>query len=94
MGKNFRSDADLDQLLDEQFLREAQLLEQAILSNNEDENNQETDEEVRNSYHKLIQRLKAEGIYREEEDPDEDCSDKNDSDQTDSGEPDSDKKAG
>lgn len=76
MEKKFGNDEDLDRLLDEQFLREARILEQAILSNKKEENYQETDEKIRDSYHKLIRRLKAEGIYRE--DADADGSDRND----------------
>lgn len=78
MGKKFGNDEDLDRLLDEEFLREARILEQAILSKKNAENYQETGGNVRDSYHRLIRRLKAEGIYREEEDTDKDGTDVND----------------
>ncbi len=75
MGKRFGNDEDLDRLLDEEFLKEARILEQAILSKKNAENYQETGGNVRDSYHRLIRRLKAEGIYREEKDMDGDGSD-------------------
>lgn len=65
MEKKFEDD-ELDKLLEEQFMKEADMIEEALFSDENFEDFEETDEEVRAAYDKLVKRLKADGIYREE----------------------------
>ncbi|MDC7290633.1 DUF4367 domain-containing protein [Blautia schinkii] len=65
MEKKFEDD-ELDKLLEEQFMKEADMIEEALFSDKNFEDFEETDEEVRAAYNKLVKRLKADGIYREE----------------------------
>lgn len=67
MEKKFEDD-ELDKLLKEQFIKEADMIEEALFSDENFEEFEETDEEVRAAYDKLVARLKADGIYREEDD--------------------------
>lgn len=61
-------DDELNKLLEEQFIKEADMIEEALFSDEDFEDFEETDEEVRAAYDKLVARLKADGIYREEDD--------------------------
>ena len=60
-GKDIR-----DQLLEEAYLKEAEDIEKALLPE-EELQNCASGTETRASYRKLVERLKAEGCYREEE---------------------------
>lgn len=66
MEKKFE-DEELDQLIDEQFIKEAQMMEEAIFSDDDSEDYEASDEEIKASYQKLVDRLKADGIYREDD---------------------------
>lgn len=68
MEKKFEEDDELKNLLEEQYIKEAEALEAALFSDGEFEDYEASDEEVLASYDKLVARLKAEGIYREDED--------------------------
>lgn len=61
------SDEELDRLLEEQFLNEVDAIEDALFSDEFEEYEEETDEEVDAAYEDLVERLKARGEYREEE---------------------------
>lgn len=65
MEKKFE-DEELDKLIDEQFIKEAQMMEEALFSDDDFEDYEASDEEVKASYQKLVGRLKADGIYRED----------------------------
>ena len=67
MEKKFELDSELDLLLDEQLIREAELLEKELFADKNKELYTETEEETQASYERLIARLKADGVYREEE---------------------------
>lgn len=69
MEKKFEDD-ELDKLLEEQFMKEADMIEEALFSDENFEDFEETDEEVRAAYDKLVARLKVDGIYREDDDND------------------------
>nr|WP_294525641.1 DUF4367 domain-containing protein [uncultured Blautia sp.] len=62
-------DEELDRLLKEEYLNEVDELKDILLSE-DDLSDQKlyTDEEIHASYGKLVERLKAEGVYREDED--------------------------
>lgn len=62
-------DEELDKLLDEELIWEAEMIEQGLLSDNEIEERHMTKAEIDASYDRLVERLKAEGIYREDEEP-------------------------
>lgn len=61
------SDEELDRLLEEQFLNEADAIEDAIFSDDFEEYEEETEEEVDAAYEELVSRLKERGEYREED---------------------------
>lgn len=65
MEKKFRDD-ELKKFLDEEFIKEADLMEEALFSDEELDDIELSDEEIDASYDKLVQRLKADGVYREE----------------------------
>lgn len=65
------SDEELDRLLEEQFLKEADLIEKALFSDDLEDCEEETEEEVEEAYNDLVARLKASGKYRGD---DEECS--------------------
>lgn len=52
------SDEELDRLLEEQFLNEADAIEDAIFSDDFEEYEEETEEEVDAAYEELVSRLK------------------------------------
>ena len=65
MEKKFRDD-ELKKFLDEEFIKEADLMEEALFSDEELDDIELSDEEIDASYDKLVQRLKEDGVYREE----------------------------
>ena len=67
MEKKFEDD-ELDKFLDKELMKEAELIEQALFSDDGFEDYEETDEELNASYQRLVERLKADGIYREDDD--------------------------
>lgn len=66
MEKKFDLENELEMLLDDQLIREAELLEKELFADDSFEDYQETPEERKASYEKLIDCLKADGIYRED----------------------------
>lgn len=67
MEKKFE-DGELDNLIDEQFIKEAQMMEKALFSDDEDtEAYEASEEEIKASYQELVVRLKKDGVYREDE---------------------------
>ena len=64
MEKKFDLDDELEMLLDDQLMKEAELLEKVLFADDSFEDYQETTEERKASFEKLVNRLKAEGIYR------------------------------
>lgn len=66
MEKKFELDSELDMLLDEQLIREAELLEKELFADKNKELYTETEEETNASYERLVARLKADGVYRNE----------------------------
>lgn len=67
MEKKFELDSELDLLLDEQLMREAELLEKELFADKNKELYTETEDETQASYERLIARLKVDGVYRDEE---------------------------
>lgn len=67
MGKKFELDSELDLLLDEQLIREAELLEKELFADKNKELYTETEKETQDSYERLVARLKADGVYQEDE---------------------------
>lgn len=67
MGKKFEEDIDLEQLLEEAFIRNAQREEQALFAQADSHAEEITEEELEKSYKKLVARLKREGVYEEDE---------------------------
>lgn len=67
MGKKFEEDIDLEQLLEEAFIRNAQKEEQALFAQADSHAEEITEEELEKSYQKLVARLKREGVYEEDE---------------------------
>ena len=65
MEKKFRDD-ELKKFLDEEFIKEADLMEEALFSDEELDDIELSDEEIDASYDKLVQRLKTDGVYRED----------------------------
>lgn len=65
MEKKYEDD-ELDQLINEQFINEAQIMEEALFSDDDTEDYKASDEEIKASYQQLVARLKAEGVYRED----------------------------
>ena len=71
MEKKFDIDNELEMLLDDQLNMEVELLEKELFADEDFEDYQETPEECKASYEKLVERLKADGIYREEKNEDD-----------------------
>ncbi|MDO4276647.1 MAG: DUF4367 domain-containing protein [Eubacteriales bacterium] len=82
MEKKFEDD-ELDKFLDKELMKEAELIEQALFSDDGFEDYEETDEELNASYQRLVERLKADGIYREDDDDHTDGSDTHGGDEAD-----------
>ena len=55
MNKKFEEDNELKKLLDEQLIREAEIMEEALFSDEDFEDYEMTDEEVEASYKKLME---------------------------------------
>ena len=60
-------DDELDKLLDEELIREAEMIERGLLSDDEDGGELMSQEELDASYDRLMERLKAEGVYHEDD---------------------------
>lgn len=67
MVKKF-SDEEFDAFLQKEFLHEADMVESALFSDEDFEKIELSDEEVEASYQRLIEKLKRDGVYREETD--------------------------
>lgn len=67
MEKKFELDSELDLLLDEQLIKEAELLEKELFADKNKELYTETEKETQDSYERLVARLKADGVYQEDE---------------------------
>lgn len=65
MVKKF-SDEEFDAFLQKEFLHEADMVESALFSDEDFEKIELSDEEVEASYQRLIEKLKRDGVYREE----------------------------
>lgn len=63
----FLDDEELKRFLEEECVKEAEAMVAALFSEEDVEEYNPSDEEVRASYEKLVARLKADGIYREDE---------------------------
>lgn len=59
-------DEELDKLLEEELIWEAEMIERGLLSDNEIEERRMTQAEIDASFDKLVERLKADGIYHED----------------------------
>lgn len=70
-------DGALDELINEQFIKEAQMMEKALFSDKDAEEYDPSEEEIRASYQELVARLKRDGIYREDKE-ENDIADKTD----------------
>lgn len=66
MDKQSKDDK-LKKILEEEYIKEADIMEKALFSGGKSESAM-TGEQVRSSYEKLVERLKADGVYREEQD--------------------------
>lgn len=62
------SDSEWKKILEEEYIKEADMMEESLLSNTEDPGIEMTDEEVDASFDRLVERLKADGVYREDAD--------------------------
>lgn len=69
-------DEELDKLLDEELIWEAEMIEHGLLSENEIEERHMSKAEIDASFDKLVEKLKAEGVYREDEKPREESSER------------------
>ncbi|MBQ7371212.1 MAG: hypothetical protein IJW67_04930 [Blautia sp.] len=67
MKKTYEEEDDLKELLELEMIREAQLLEEALLSDEDLKGLDISDDDVEASYAELVQRLKDEGVYRSNE---------------------------
>ena len=65
--KRKAEDDELDKLLDEELIREAETIERGLLSDDEYGMEPMSQEELDASYDRLVERLKAEGVYHEDE---------------------------
>ncbi|MDY5022732.1 MAG: DUF4367 domain-containing protein [Blautia sp.] len=66
MDKQSKDDK-LKKFLEEEYIKEADIMEEALFSGRKPENTM-SEEKVRSSYEELVKRLKADGVYREERD--------------------------
>lgn len=69
-------DEELDKLLDEELIWEAEMIEHGLLSDSEIEERHMSKAEIDASFDKLVEKLKAEGVYREDEKPREEPSER------------------
>ena len=58
-------DVELDKLLEEEMIREAEMIEKSLLGDRR-EDTPISEEEIDKSYARFLKRVKAEGLYREE----------------------------
>ena len=58
-------DVELDKLLEEEMIREAELIEKSLLGD-QTEDTPISEEEIDKSYERFLKRLKAEGLYQED----------------------------
>ena len=65
MGKDLK-DEELDRLLEEEMMREAEMIEKSLLGDDAGERHM-SEEELDKSYERFVKRLKAEGLYQEED---------------------------
>lgn len=65
MEKKFDDD-EWKKFLEEEYIKEADLMEEALFSDEDFPDMEMTDEEVDASFDRLMDRLKADGVYREE----------------------------
>lgn len=66
MEKKYEED-EFDQLINDQFIREAEIMKEALFSGDEDTEEYEvSEEEMKESYQKLMRRLKEEEAFRED----------------------------
>ena len=65
MEKKFDDD-EWKKFLEEEYIKEADLMEEALFSDENFPDMEMTDEEVEASFEKLVNRLKADGVFREE----------------------------
>lgn len=62
-----REDDEFAQLINEQFIREAEIMKEALFSDDKDtEDYEASDEDIKASYQKLMQRLRTEGACRKD----------------------------
>lgn len=62
MEKKYEDD-ELDKLIEEQFIKEAQIMEEALFSDEDFEDYDASDEEIKASYQQLVDRMKADGVF-------------------------------
>lgn len=67
MKKMYEEEDDLKELLELEMIREAQILEETLLSEGDLDNLNLSDDDIDASFEKLQQRLKEEGVYRSDE---------------------------
>ncbi|MDO4307984.1 MAG: DUF4367 domain-containing protein [Eubacteriales bacterium] len=65
MEKKYEDD-ELDKLIEEQFIKEAQIMEEALFSDEDFEDYDASEEEIRASYQQLMERMKADGVLDED----------------------------
>lgn len=68
MERKFADDDDFIKLLEEQFEEEARIMEEELFSDEDYQDDDTSPEKVAASYEKLVARLKADGVYREDDD--------------------------
>ena len=64
MGREM-NDTELDKLLEEEMIREAEMIEHSLLCDDQTEDVHVSEEEIERSYARLMKRLKAEGLCQE-----------------------------
>ena len=64
MGKGM-NDTELDKLLEEEMIREAEMIEHSLLCDDQTEDVHVSEEEIERSYARLMKRLKVEGLCQE-----------------------------
>lgn len=66
MERKFSDDDEFIKLLEEQFEEEARMMEEALFSHEDFQDDVIEHEKTAASYEKLVERLKADGVYRED----------------------------
>lgn len=67
MERKFSDDDEFIKLLEEQFEEEARMMEEALFSHEDFQDDVIEHEKTAASYEKLVERLKADGVYREDD---------------------------